>query len=93
MKRFQECNRLVKVFRYRWYILIPFEWLWFRFIKPMKVWEDDWTGGTLGNTGKYSTPDGKTIWKILLGTAQSRMRWFYTYDEVMKRLHINDNSK
>ena len=93
MKRFQECNRLVKVLRYRWYILIPFEWLWFRFIKPMKVWEDDWSGETLDDTGKYSTPDGKTIWKILLGTAQGRMRWFYTHDEVMKRLHINDNSK
>lgn len=28
MKRFQECNRIVKIWRYRWYLLIPFKFLY-----------------------------------------------------------------
>jgi hypothetical protein len=45
MKRFQECNKIQKLWRYRWYLLIPFIWIYKRFkvkdkeITPKMLWE------------------------------------------------------
>ena len=40
MKRFQECNSVVKIWRYRHYIYIPFKWLWYKYIKPFNIIDD-----------------------------------------------------
>jgi hypothetical protein len=40
MKRFQECNILVKFWRYRHYLYIPFKWVWFKYFKPFNVVDD-----------------------------------------------------
>lgn len=72
MKRFQECSKIVKFWRYRWYILIPFKWC-FYFIKS--CFKSD-----------KSDLDGKTIWNIFIGDAQLKMKWYYTSDEVFEKL-------
>ena len=40
MKRFQECNCLVKLWRYRHYLYIPFKWVWYKYVKPFNVTDD-----------------------------------------------------
>ena len=40
MKRFQECNWLVKGWRYRHYLYIPFKWLYYKYVKPFNVTDD-----------------------------------------------------
>lgn len=40
MKRFQHSNWLVKLWRYRHYLYIPFKWLWYKYIKPFEVIND-----------------------------------------------------
>jgi len=86
MKRFQECNWLVKLWRYRWYILIPFKYIWFMYLKPlivMETYKNDKTN-VIEDTGKVYNPRGKELWGILKGLAQSKMNWYYTSDEVME---------
>jgi hypothetical protein len=73
-KRFQECNKMEKLWRYRWYLLLPFVWLRIKFsILTSKNTEE------LGMTNK-------NIWKISKGLMQSKMKWYYTMDEVMSNL-------
>ena len=40
MKRYQECNSLVKLIRLRHYLYIPFKWLWYKYINSFKVIDD-----------------------------------------------------
>jgi hypothetical protein len=73
-KRFQECNKIEKLWRYRWYLLLPFVWLRIKIsILISKDIED------LNMTNK-------NIWKISKGLMQSKMKWYYTMDEVMGSL-------
>lgn len=58
---FQDCNKLIQLWRYRWYLLIPFETIYY-FVK--------------------SKENIRLLWKLSMGLAQSRMRWFYTFDSV-----------
>ena len=36
-KRFEECNWVEKLWRYRYYMSIPFKWVWFVCIKPFII--------------------------------------------------------
>ena len=73
-KRFQECNKIEKLWRYRWYLLLPLVWLRIKFsILISKNVED------LNMTNK-------NIWKLSKGLMQSKMKWYYTMDEVMGSL-------
>jgi len=68
MKRYQDCNWIVKLWRLRHYVYIPFRWLRWMF--------DESDAPEL----QYCT--SKTKWKILLGVAQCDMNWTYTREEV-----------
>jgi hypothetical protein len=89
-KRFQECNILGKTWRYRWYLLLPFQWVWFRYVKPMSVIETEFNEekGYICDTDRRWKPSGKNLWKILVGSAQGKMKWHWTYEEVMARLRV-----
>jgi hypothetical protein len=73
-KRFQECNKIEKLWRYRWYLLLPFVWLRIKFSVLISKNVED-----LNMTNK-------NIWKISKGLMQSKMKWYYTMDEVMDSL-------
>lgn len=32
-KKFQDCNWIVKLWRYRWYLTIPFRYIWIKWIR------------------------------------------------------------
>ena len=68
VKRFQECNRIEKIYRYRHYLKIPFRWLRWRIHTWIIKGDKDF--------------NGITYWGILIGIAQSEMRWYYTEDEL-----------
>ena len=84
MKRFQECNWLVKLWRYRWYIPIPFKWIYFMYIQPFIVIETEFDEekNCIVDTEEVYNPRGKNLWKLLVGLAQGPMKWYYTSEEV-----------
>jgi len=82
MKRFQECSNIVKLWRYRWYLLIPFKWLYYTVVGFMI--QDD-------STGEYFISRGKQLWKLLIGVAQIKMEWHYTSEEVFSKLDKSEN--
>jgi hypothetical protein len=88
MKRFQECNRLGKMWRYRFYIPIPFKYLWFMYIKSLVVRETalNVEKEHIEDTGEIYNPTGKNLWRLLIGSAQCDMNWTYTQEEVMGKL-------
>ena len=81
MKRFQECNIIVKLWRYRWYLLIPIKWVYYTYIKAFVIINDE--------DGSIYNPRGKTLWKLLKGIAQGSMKWHYTWEEVKSKLNQN----
>lgn len=87
MKRFQECNKIEKVWRYRWYLLLPFKWFWRNYILGMTVGIDEEDeNGDIIHTEKFYIPIGKNLWKLLVGEAQMKMGWYYTHEEVLEKL-------
>lgn len=83
-KRFQECNLIVKIWRYRWYLLIPIKWLWYSTVKEFKVGIDEIENGVMKHTDKYDVVVKINLWKILKGEAQGKMGWYYTMEEVQE---------
>ena len=73
-KRFQEYTRLEKAWRYRWYLLIPFQWVYYMTIGKFKVIDD--------KSHEEFTLEARHLKKVLVGLAQSRMKWYWTQDEV-----------
>jgi len=94
-KRFQECNGLEKLWRYRWYLPIPFQWLWKRYVKPLKITETEFDEekGYIVETNNVAYPKGKLLWSLLVGQAQGKMRWYWTGEEVWARLRMRREAR
>jgi len=73
-KRFQESNLLIKIFRYRWYLMRPFWFIsWILFFNEKGI-------GTTFRLKCLNT------WKLTAGIAQSKMHWYYTSEELFEEL-------
>lgn len=81
--RFQECGKLVKLWRYRHYIPIPFQWIWAMYIRSIFITDD--------TTLEREKLRGTMLWSILKGSAQIKMRWYYTMEEMEE--HISELKK
>lgn len=81
-KRYQDCPWYVRLWRRRWYLLVPWWTLRFRFTP----WVEPDTGEIVKDEPYNSW---ETSWKIALGTATGKMNWYYTWDEVKERLGIS----
>ena len=79
-KRFQECNWVEKLWRYRHYVYIPF-----RFIRVIILKSLD--------PDKEENLNSKTIWHILIGDAQIKMNWVWTSDEVFREIKQRGDGK
>jgi len=77
-KRFQECGKLEKAWRYRWYLLIPFQWVYYMTIGKFKVIDD--------KSREEFSLNALPLKKVLIGLAQSRMRWYWTHKEVFDKI-------
>jgi hypothetical protein len=78
MKRYQDCNHIVRLYRRRHYISIPFYFIYHQYLTPFKVVDD--------SDGEIYNPKGKNLWKLLIGIAQHKMHWYYTSEEVFSRI-------
>ncbi len=85
-KRFQECNVIQKLWRLRWYLALPFIWLYYQYLKSFNIGEDEIVDEKLVHTDRYYRSKGIELWKILIGDIQFKMHWYYTNEEVFDRL-------
>lgn len=74
MKRYQECNKLTKLWRKRWYILAPFmfigQYIYYRSNRTEKNWYDI-----------------EILWSIVIGDLQiKRMKYYWTSEEVFENI-------
>jgi hypothetical protein len=86
MKRYQECNWIVKIFRMRFYLLVPFIFFWRSVFNPLKSYLDKIENDKLIQTDEYVILKGKELWKVLIGSAQFKMKYYYTSEEVFERI-------
>lgn len=77
MKRYQECSRMVKIWRCRWYITLPFMWLYYTLIGGLPIIDD--------SDYIIDRINGLMLWKLLVGTIQIKMGWYHTSDEVFDK--------
>ena len=68
MKRYQESNWIVKLWRRRHYVYIPFKFISYKL------------------RGGDDFPNNKTLWAVLVGSAQCDMKWTYTIEEVKESI-------
>jgi hypothetical protein len=85
-KRFQECNWAEKLWRYRFYILIPFKWAYYNWVKNFTVIDVETNSPETPVPYETLTLKGKELWGILIGDAQLKMNWIWTSDEVFSRI-------
>lgn len=76
--RYQESPWYIRLWRRRWYLMIP--WWTFQFMRH--PWVDPKTG-RLAHDHPYNS--FKVAWSIAHGTADVKMNWTYTWDEVMNK--------
>lgn len=75
-KRFQECSKLEQIWRYRWYLLLPFKWIQIKY-NFIRYKNEDPVIYKMSN---------KDIWKLCKGMLQGNMKWHYTQEEVFAKL-------
>ena len=89
-KRFQNCNVFGKAWRFRWYLLIPFEFI-FHYLVGLKIGRDEIIEGEVIHTDKFDVAHPSLTWQLLKSQAQYRMKWYYTAKEVDEKLgHLFD---
>jgi hypothetical protein len=93
MKRFQECNKICKIWRLRLYLLIPFLTLYCYFIKKVKIFSDVENNDYIIHTNHYEFASFKLCYKLTKGDIQIKMKYYYTSEEVFERLNFNKNNK
>ena len=90
MKRFQECNFLEKLWRYRWYLLLPFLFIKHKF-NSLKVYEDKQNDdGEWYHSDDYFIADNELLWSICLGKVQHKMKWYHSMEEVENMFRLKD---
>lgn len=72
-KRFQECNKIIQLWRYRWYLFIPFIFIYKIFIIKIKK-------------NKLVKKNLKILWHITISDIQKYMNWWYTSEEVFSKI-------
>jgi len=73
-KRFQYCSWYVKLWRRRYYFLVPYEAIKFYFLNSLYARKSD------------DLLDFRTCCHITLGLACCKMKWYYTHEEVRERM-------
>lgn len=84
--RYQDCNRLVKLWRLRFYLIVPMQFLFYNYIKEFRVYRDELIDDEIVHTDEYDVMRGKNLYRLLLGIAQGKMNWTYTMEEVKEKL-------
>lgn len=86
MKRYQECNRLEKIWRMRFYIPVPFIFFWRVVFNPLKAYLDKMENGNIIHTDEYEIIKGRQLWGVIKSSAQFKMKYYYTSEEVFEKI-------
>ena len=81
-RRFQECGWMTKAVRRLHYVTVPFMWVRWTVVGGLPVTSDE--------DGTVYRVSGRQLWSIMMGTAQIRMRYYWTHDELMLRFVDED---
>lgn len=92
MKRYQECNKIQKIWRHRWKLIIPFVAVYY-YAARKKVYMDINTDKGLIHTKHFEYMSMKLCWRIAQGDASSKMNHYYTHEEVMQRFENKFNTE
>lgn len=84
--RYQDCNRLVKLWRLRFYLIVPIQFLFYNYIKEFRVYRDELIDNEIVHTDEYDVMRGKNLYGLLIGIAQGKMNWYYTMEEVKEKI-------
>lgn len=84
--RYQDCNRLVKLWRLRFYLIVPIQFLFYNYIREFRVYRDELIDDEIVHTDKYDVMRGKNLYGLLIGIAQGKMNWTYTMEEVKEKI-------
>ena len=75
-KRYQNQPWYTKLWRRRWYLMIP---IW-----ALRDWENQWMGWS-EETQDWDIPGERVkfslAWRLALGHAQGKMEWWFTMEE------------
>jgi len=93
MKRYQECNKICKIWRLRWYILIPFLTFYYYFIKKVRIYSDVQNDNYIIHTNHYELASFKLCYNLAIGNMQIKMKYYYTSEEVFESLKFNKDNK
>lgn len=87
MRRYQHCRFPVRIWRRRWYLLVPFAavLLHWRLRKWRLPPEPDWPD-EVNASMEAEIKSWRGCWRTAISEAQIRMNWLYTMDELMERL-------
>jgi len=91
MKRYQECNKICKIWRLRWMLLVPFYALKIYFNRT-KIFLDFINNDYIVHTNAYKYMSLKECYKISIGQLQMNMHYYYTHEEVMQRINKKYNN-
>jgi hypothetical protein len=80
VKRYQECSKIEQLWRRRWYLIVPFWAVWNTLFKA-RVYMDEEVDGKIVHTDKYEHMNFKNWMRILKGSVQSKMHYYYTQEE------------
>jgi hypothetical protein len=90
-KRFQECNWLVKLWRLRYYVVIPFQWIYYSWFKNFTVIDIETNNPEEPLSCETLNLRGRELWGVLLGSAQGKMKWYWEMDEVLGKLNFGED--
>jgi hypothetical protein len=62
---------------------IPFKWAWYQYFSTFYITDDE--------TFEDERVTGKMLWKLLIGIAQTDMKWYWTYEEVKAKFGLLDD--
>jgi hypothetical protein len=71
--RFQDSNLITKLWRCKWYLLIPFI--------ALRLFLSHVISNNMNEKLSF-----KLCWSLAKGRMQIKMKWYYTNDEVMQRV-------
>ena len=82
--RYQHCKWYVKLWRWRWKLLVPFWTLWLYLSQWPCIWDERLN---VEPHLRLIDPVGfRTTWHLVHGLVEYRMHWYYEWDEVSRRL-------
>lgn len=85
-KRYKDCSKLEKIWRHRWFIILPFMAV-YRYLFANRVYISREEDGKNVHTNEYERMSFNMWWQICRGNIDIKMKHYYTQEEAEKIIH------